>query len=93
MTHGPGWAALSSSARALAALAPPSGLDPVAIGTQSLLGWQVNHGFDHEGEFFPVAQFRDRYHHPEVIDSILDTLDEGEALRQAGITPRVFGAG
>jgi asparagine synthase (glutamine-hydrolysing) len=41
LRHGPGWAALSSSARALAALAPPSGLDPVAIGTQSLLGWQV----------------------------------------------------
>lgn len=38
--RGPGWAALSTSARALAALAP-GGLDPVAIGTQSLLGWQV----------------------------------------------------
>jgi WD40 repeat protein len=71
----------------------PSGYYDASEGGESLLGWQVNHGFDHEGEFFPVAQFRDHYHRPEVIDSILDTLDEGEALRQAGITPQVFGAG
>jgi asparagine synthase (glutamine-hydrolysing) len=40
LRRGTGWAALSTSARALAALAP-GGLDPVAIGTQGLLGWQV----------------------------------------------------
>lgn len=74
----------------------PSGYYDASEGGESLLGWQVNHGFDHEGEFFPVAQFRDSFHRPEVIDRILDTLDEAEALRQsgmAGITPRVFGAG
>jgi len=41
LRRGPGWAALSTSARALSALPPGGGPDRVAIGTQSLLGWQV----------------------------------------------------
>ncbi|SDD56318.1 hypothetical protein [Nocardioides lianchengensis] len=40
LRRGPGWAALSSSARVLAALAP-TGLDLEAVAIQSRLGWQL----------------------------------------------------
>jgi caspase domain-containing protein/WD40 domain-containing protein len=61
----------------------PSGYYDTSAGGEDLIGWYVNHGPDHEADFLPV---RDPYHHPEVIDLVLDTLDETEALRRAGVT-------
>ena len=55
LRSGEGWAAVSTSAQALAALAPTQ-LDRAAIGFQSLLGWQIGDRTLYEG----VRKLRDR---------------------------------
>ena len=34
-------------------------------------------------DFYPVANFRDRFYRPQVMAKVLDTLDEGQAIAQA----------
>ena len=61
----------------------PSGYYDAAPGAEDLLGWHVNQGADKEALFYPVSRFRYDYYRPDVIDRILETLDEVEALTQA----------
>lgn len=63
----------------------PSGYYDASPGAEELVGWHVNRGPAQAADFFPAAQFRGRFHRPDVIDRILDTLDEGEALAQANL--------
>jgi len=61
----------------------PSGYYDAAPGAEELLGWHVNQGPDKAAEYYPLSHFRDTYHRPDVIDLMLETLDEAEALKQA----------
>lgn len=61
----------------------PSGYYDASPGGEDLIGWHVNRGQDQAADFFPASRFRERFNRPDVIDRILDTLDEGEALKQA----------
>jgi len=63
----------------------PGGYYDASVDGEDLIGWHVNNGSDREADFYPAWQFRDRFRKPEVIDFILETLDEAEALRRAGI--------
>lgn len=60
-----------------------SGFYRASVGAEQILGWHVN-GVGQDGpDFFPLAQFRSRFHRPDVLERVMDTLDEGEALKQA----------
>jgi WD40 repeat protein len=59
----------------------PSGYYAASAGGEELIGWHVNRGRDHTPDFFPAAKFRSIYYRPEVIVSMLKTLNEKEALR------------
>ena len=61
----------------------PHGYYAASPGGEALIGWQLDHGMERTPEFFPVWQFRDRFHRPDVVRAVLDTLDEGAALRTA----------
>ena len=61
----------------------PSGYFDASVGGEDLIGWHVNRGADAAADFFPASQFRSQFHRPDVIDRVLDTLDEAEALKQA----------
>jgi WD40 repeat protein len=61
----------------------PGGYYDASPGGEDLIGWHVNRGPDQAADFYPAAKFRHHFHRPEVIDRILDTLDEAEALRLA----------
>ncbi|AEE51057.1 caspase family protein [Haliscomenobacter hydrossis] len=61
----------------------PSGYYDASPGAEEFLGWHVNQGPDKAAEYYPLSRFRDTYHRPDVIDLILETLDEAEALKQA----------
>jgi WD40 repeat protein len=63
----------------------PSGYYDCSPQGEDLIGWHVNQGEDKEALFYPVAQFRDTYFRPDVIDLVLRTLDEGKALEQANL--------
>ncbi len=63
----------------------PSGYYDAAPGAEDLIGWHVNNGPDKAADYFPASRFRDTYYRPDVIDLVLETLDETEALRQANL--------
>jgi WD40 repeat protein len=61
----------------------PSGYYDASPGAEELIGWHVNRGKDHAADFFPASRFRERFYRPDLIEKILSTQDEAEALRQA----------
>ncbi|MBL8483134.1 MAG: hypothetical protein JNJ60_13120, partial [Rhodocyclaceae bacterium] len=61
----------------------PSGYYDAAPGAEELIGWHVNRGQDSAADFYPASRFRERFYRPDVIDRVLDTLDETQALAQA----------
>ena len=63
----------------------PDGYYDASPGAESLFGWHLNNGADKEAYFFPASKFRNKYYRPDVIDNILITLDEDEALRIANL--------
>ena len=61
----------------------PSGFYQASPGGEDMIGWHVNRGWDQAADFFPASRFRDQFNRPDVVSLILDTLDEGEAVKQA----------
>jgi Caspase domain len=64
----------------------PSGYYDASPGAEDLIGWHLNRGADAAADFFPIGRFRQRFNRPDVIDRVLDTLDEAEAVRLADQT-------
>jgi WD40 repeat protein len=61
----------------------PSGYYDASPGGEDFIGWHVNNGKERAADFFPISRFRSKYYRPDVIDQVLKTLDEKEALRLA----------
>jgi WD40 repeat protein len=61
----------------------PSGYYDASPGGEDLIGWHVNRGPDQAAHFFPASRFADTMHRPDVINQVLATLDEGEAVKLA----------
>ena len=61
----------------------PSGYYDASPGGEELIGWHVNRGGDQAADFFPAAKFRNHFYRPDVIDRVLDTLDESQAVLAA----------
>lgn len=61
----------------------PSGYYHASPGGEDLIGWHVNRSRDREGDFFPASRFRSFYARPDVIDNLMVSLDEKEALLAA----------
>jgi len=53
----------------------PQGYYAASVGGDELIGWHVNRGADNAADFFPAAQFWERYYRPDIIDEVLNTLD------------------
>lgn len=63
----------------------PSGYYDASIGAEDLIGWHVNRGADQAADFFPASRFREQFNRPDVIDQILNTRDEAQAIAQANV--------
>ena len=61
----------------------PSGYYDASPGAEDFLGWHVNNGVDKTPAFYPVSRYRDQFYRPDVIDAILETYNESEALKLA----------
>jgi WD40 repeat protein len=61
----------------------PSGYYDASPGGEDFIGWHVNNGKDQAADFFPASRFRSTYYRPDIIDQVLKTLDETEAVRLA----------
>jgi hypothetical protein len=69
------------------ALWTPSGFYDASPGGEDFIGWHVNNGKEQAADFFPNSRFRSTYYRPDVIDRVLATMDEAEALRLASEKP------
>lgn len=63
----------------------PGGYYDASPGAEKYIGWHLNNGPDKEAYFFPASKFRNKYYRPDVIDNILVTYDEDQALRIADL--------
>jgi WD40 repeat protein len=63
----------------------PSGYYKASPGGEDLIGWHLNRGWNQAADFFPGSKFRDKYARADIVDRVLDTLDEAEAIRQADL--------
>ena len=61
----------------------PSGFYDAAPGSEELIGWHKNYGTDYASDFFPVGRFRSISYRPDIIEKVLATWDEKEAIRLA----------
>jgi hypothetical protein len=61
----------------------PAGYYMASPGGEDLIGWHVNRGWNQTADFFPASRFRDRFNRPDIVKLVLDTLDEGAAVKQA----------
>ena len=61
----------------------PQGYYSASPGGEELIGWHVNRGWEQPADFFPAARFRDTYARPDIVERVLDTMDEVEAVRLA----------
>lgn len=61
----------------------PSGYYDASPDAEDLIGWQVNNGRDAAADFFPNHLFKAYFYRPDIIDRILQTADEAQALKIA----------
>jgi WD40 repeat protein len=61
----------------------PSGYFMASPGGETLIGWHLNRGQDQTPDFFSAGQFRNYYYRPDIVERVLVSLDEAEAIRLA----------
>ncbi|MCP4662976.1 MAG: hypothetical protein GY856_46895 [bacterium] len=61
----------------------PGGYYDAGVSGEELIGWHLNNGRDQAADFYPVSHFRHRFHRPDVVDRVPETLDGAEAVRLA----------
>lgn len=66
----------------------PQGYYEASAGAESLVGWQLARARGQGVDFFSIGKFRDRYHRPDVLDRVLETLDPVQALAAADAARR-----
>ncbi len=64
----------------------PEGYYDAAAGAEDLIGWHVNQGKDKEALFYSASRFRSTYYRPDIIDKILETYNEADAIRLANLS-------
>jgi WD40 repeat protein len=66
----------------------PKGYYMASADADDLIGWHVNRGWEQPADFFPVARFRNQFSRPDIVRTVLQTLDEEQAIRQANAAAR-----
>lgn len=61
----------------------PSGYYDTSVNGENLVGWHLNRAFNQSADYFSAGRFRDRLYRSDVIQKVLASGDEKEALRQA----------
>ena len=61
----------------------PSGYYDASAGADELIGWHINNGKAKAADFFPISRFRSDYNRSDVVAKVLETLDEGGAVKLA----------
>jgi WD40 repeat protein len=70
----------------------PKGYYDASIGAENLVGWHVNKSIGQVADFFAVSRFRSTYYRPDIIQEVLNTHDEDEAVKLANKKAGVYEA-
>ena len=57
----------------------PNGNYASSPDADSLIGWRINNGPDAAADFFPVSQFAEKFHLPEMVSAALDVVHKESA--------------
>jgi WD40 repeat protein len=66
----------------------PKGYYAASAGGEDLMGWQVNRSWTEAPDFFPAAQFHERFYRPDIVRQVLLTRDEDSAIKAANEAAR-----
>ena len=66
----------------------PTGYYMASPGAEDMIGWHVNRGWAQQADFFPDSRFSARFNRPDIVQLMLKTRDEAEAVRQANDSSR-----
>ena len=66
----------------------PTGYYMASPGGEDLIGWHVNRGWAQQADFFPASRFSARFNRPDIVQLVLKTRDEAEAIKQANETAK-----
>ena len=61
----------------------PRGYYTASAGGEDLIGWHVNRSWTEVAHFFSAQHFRDRFYRPDIVQRVLQTLDEDQAIAEA----------
>jgi hypothetical protein len=61
----------------------PTGYYMASPGGEDLIGWHMNRGWAQQADFFPASRFSARFNRSDIVQRVLKTLDEAEAVEQA----------
>ena len=62
----------------------PSGYYAASPGGEDLMGWHVNGAsWDDTPQFYPVSRFREQFYRPDIVQLVLKTRNEADAIAQA----------
>ncbi len=61
----------------------PGGYYDASPGAEEFLGWHLNNGPDEAPSFYPVSRFKENFYRPDIIDAILETYNEEQAITMA----------
>ncbi|MGE3832320.1 MAG: caspase family protein, partial [Parvibaculaceae bacterium] len=61
----------------------PKGYYAASPGGEDLMGWQVNRSWTEAPDFFPAAQFHERFYRPDIVKQVILSLDEDRAIAEA----------
>jgi WD40 repeat protein len=61
----------------------PGGYYDASPGAEEFLGWHLNNGPDEAPSFYPVSRFKDKFYRPDIINAVLETYNEEDAIVRA----------
>jgi len=62
----------------------PSGYYAASPGGEDLMGWHANgKSWDDTPQFYPASRFREQFYRPDIVQLVLKTKNEAEAIAQA----------
>lgn len=61
----------------------PEGYYDCSPGSETMIGWQLNQGYEQPSIFYPVEKFREEFYRPDLMKTLLVTLDSRQSLMLA----------
>jgi hypothetical protein len=65
----------------------PQGYYVSSADGDQLIGWQLNNGWDKDGDFVTAARLKKTLNRPDIVKRAFELADADAAAREAGLSP------